>query len=108
MVGTPVASATRPTTHGVASTMASTTPRSASSSGQRRQAGRAYPTAVAAVQAAMTRIRAPTAYGWSYRSASRTASTQTYARDASRNTASARHSGTSNPPGGDGMAVRMP
>ena len=31
--------------------MASTTPRSASSSGQRRQAGRAYPTAVAPVQA---------------------------------------------------------
>ncbi|RAO53157.1 hypothetical protein ONO86_01589 [Micromonospora noduli] len=107
-VGTPWVSAVRPTTHGVASTMAMTTPRSASSSGQRRQAGRAYPIAVAPVQAIISRIRAPTAYGWAYRSASRTASAQTYAREASLNTVSARHSGTSNPPGGDGMAVRMP
>ncbi|PSK64065.1 hypothetical protein B0E53_04004 [Micromonospora sp. MH33] len=39
-VGTPAASAARPTTHGVASMIASTTPRSARSSGQPRPAGR--------------------------------------------------------------------
>ena len=80
--------------------MAITTPRSASSSGQRRQAGRAYPTAVAPVQAIITSTRAPTANGWAYLSTSRTASTQTYAREANRNTARARQSGTSKPPGG--------